>query len=99
MRRDRSGGWLPVTTFVLSIARLADSAYQVYTHFARVGLIGCSAKADLCVLVQGSRYAWVFGIPVAVYGAAFFVVMVATCSPAAWRSPLRRVSKSRTPPG
>jgi uncharacterized membrane protein len=93
--RDRSAGWLPVTTFVLSIAGLADSAYQVYTHFAGVGLLGCSAKADSCVLVQSSQYAWVFGIPVAVYGTVFFVVMVAICSPPAWRSPLRPVRQAR----
>ncbi len=79
-------GWLPVTTFVLSIIGLADSGYQVYTHFSGTGLLGCSGHADACVLVQSSQYAWVFGIPVAVLGAAFYAFMVAICSPPAWRS-------------
>jgi uncharacterized membrane protein len=38
----------------------------------------------------------VFGIPVAVYGAAFFAFMVVICSPPAWRSRLRLVRQART---
>jgi uncharacterized membrane protein len=78
-------GGVPFATFVLSVLGLADAGYQVYTHFSGIGLLGCAAKADSCVLVQSSVYAWVFGIPVAVYGAAFFVFMVVACSPWAWR--------------
>jgi uncharacterized membrane protein len=91
----RSMGWLPFTTFVLSVIGLADAGYQVYTHFSNTGLLGCSAKADSCVLVQSSQYAWIFGIPVAVYGAAFFAFMVAICSPWGWRltQPLVRYAR------
>ena len=85
--RDRPPlGWLPVTTFVLSVIGLADSGYQVYTHFSSTGLLGCSSNGDPCVLVQSSSYAWIFGIPVAVLGAAFYVAMVVICSPPGWRS-------------
>lgn len=89
-------GWLPWTTFVLCLFGLADSGYQVYTHFTGSGLLGCSASTDSCVLVQNSVYAWVFGIPVAVYGAAFFAFMVVICSPPAWRSGPRLVRQART---
>ena len=89
-------GWLPWTAFVLCILGLADSAYQVYTHFTGSGLLGCSASTDSCVLVQNSVYAWVFGIPVAVYGAAFFALMLVLCSPPAWRSRLRLARQTRT---
>jgi uncharacterized membrane protein len=89
-------GWLPWTALVLCILGLADSGYQVYTHFTGTGLMGCSARTDACVLVQNSVYAWVFGIPVAVYGAAFFAFMAVTCSPPAWRSGLRAVRQART---
>jgi uncharacterized membrane protein len=78
-------GWLPFITFVLSVMGFADAGYQVYTHFTGTGLLGCSAKADACVLVQNSQYAWIFHIPVAVYGVVFFVFMVAICSPWGWR--------------
>jgi uncharacterized membrane protein len=76
-------GWLPWTAFGLSVLGLVDAGYQVYTHFTGTGLLGCGAKADACVLVQSSVYAWVFGIPVAVYGAAFFAFMFVICSPPA----------------
>jgi uncharacterized membrane protein len=88
-------GWLPFTTWMLSILGLADAGYQVYTHFTGTGLLGCSASADSCVLVQSSTYAWIFGIPVAVYGAAFFVFMVAICSPWAWRAAQPRIRQAR----
>jgi uncharacterized membrane protein len=89
-------GWLPWTALVLCILGLADSGYQVYTHFTGTGLMGCSARTDACVLVQNSVYAWVFGIPVAVYGAAFFAFMVVVCSPPAWRWGLRLIHQART---
>jgi uncharacterized membrane protein len=89
-------GWLPWTALVLCILGFADSGYQVYTHFTGTGLMGCSARTDACVLVQNSVYAWVFGIPVAVYGAAFFAFMVVVCSPPVWRSGLRLVHQART---
>ena len=91
----RSMGWLPFTTWMLSILGLADAGYQVYTHFSGTGLLGCSASADACVLVQNSTYAWIFGIPVAVFGAAFFVFMVAICSPWAWRAAQPRIRQAR----
>ena len=81
---------------MLCILGLADSGYQVYTHFTGSGLLGCSASTDSCVLVQNSVYAWVFGIPVAVYGAAFFALMLVLCSPPAWRSRLRLARQTRT---
>ena len=89
-------GWLPWTAFGLCLLGLADAGYQVYTHFTGTGLLGCSTKADACVLVQNSVYAWVFGIPVAVYGAAFFAFMAVVCSPWAWRSELRFIQPART---
>jgi uncharacterized membrane protein len=79
-------GWLGFTTLVLSVLGLADSAYQVYTHYSGSGLLGCSTRADACVVVQHSAESYVFGIPVAVLGVAFYIFMVAICSPWAWRS-------------
>jgi uncharacterized membrane protein len=87
----RAMGWLPFTTLVLAVLGLADSAYQVYTHYSGTGLLGCSATGDSCVAVQTSSYAYIFGIPVAVFGLAFFVFMVAACSPWAWRAKLPAV--------
>jgi uncharacterized membrane protein len=93
--RARGLGWLPWTALALSVLGLLDSGYQVYTHFTGTGLAGCGAKTDACVLDQSSVYAWVFGIPVAVYGVAFFAFMTVVCLPVSWRSRFQFVHWSR----
>jgi uncharacterized membrane protein len=82
----RSMGWVPFITLVISVLGLLDSGYQTYTHFTGTGLLGCSASSDPCVAVQSSQYAWILGIPVAALGLAFYVFMVAICSPPAWHT-------------
>ena len=91
----RSMGWLPFSCLALSVLGLLDAGYQTYTHFSNTGLVGCSAKGDSCVVVQTSSYAWVFGIPVAVLGLAFFVFMVVINSPQAWRAKNPWVHRAR----
>lgn len=82
----QSMGLLRFGTLVVSILGLADAGYQTYTHYTNTGLLGCSTKVDSCVVVQTSSYAYIFGIPVAVLGVAFYIFMVVMCSPQAWRS-------------
>ena len=94
-QRIRSIGWLKTATLVLSVLGLADSAYQVYTHYSGAGLLGCSTTGDPCVLVQHSPESYVFGIPVAVLGVAFYAFMVAICSPWAWRSAMPAIRQVR----
>jgi uncharacterized membrane protein len=91
----QSVGWLQFSTLVLCIFGLVDSGYQTYTHFTDTGLLGCSAKADACVTVQTSSYAYVFGIPVAALGLAFYAFMVVICSPQAWRSKMPAIRLAR----
>jgi uncharacterized membrane protein len=91
----RSMGWLPVTTLVLSVCGLIDSSYQCYADLTGTGLAGCSTRADACVVVQHSAEAYIFGIPVAVFGVVFYVFMVAICSPQAWRSRLPALHRAR----
>ena len=88
-------GWMELTVLALSVLGLADSAYQTYTHYSGAGLLGCSASGDPCAQVQHSPEAYVFGIPVAVLGVAFYVFMVAICSPWAWRSAVPAVRQAR----
>jgi uncharacterized membrane protein len=88
-------GWLPLTTLVLSVLGLVDSSYQCYADLTGTGLAGCSTRADACVVVQHSTEAYIFGIPVAVFGVVFYVFMVAICSPPAWRSQPRAVHRAR----
>jgi uncharacterized membrane protein len=88
-------GWLPLTTLALSVLGLVDSSYQCYADLTGTGLAGCSTRADACVVVQHSAEAYIFGIPVAVFGVVFYVFMVAICSPQAWRSQPRAVHRAR----
>jgi uncharacterized membrane protein len=78
-------GWLEFSTLALCVLGLADSAYQTYTHYSGTGLLGCSVNGDPCQVVQHSPEAYVFGVPVAVFGVVFYVFMVAICSPRALR--------------
>jgi uncharacterized membrane protein len=88
-------GWLPLTTLVLSVLGFVDSSYQCYADLTGTGLAGCSTRADACVVVQHSAEAYIFGIPVAVFGVVFYVFMVAICSPQAWRSRLPALHRAR----
>jgi uncharacterized membrane protein len=85
--------WLQLTTFLLALAGLGVSIYLTIAHFTESTLAGCSEKAGLvnCTKVTTSAQSYAFGIPVAVLGLVFFLVMVAIMSPWAWRSGRREV--------
>jgi uncharacterized membrane protein len=79
-------GWPQFTALILAVLGLADSAYQASTKLSGSGLAGCSARTDACVLVQNSPQAYIFGIPMAVFGLVFYLFMAGICTPQAWRS-------------
>jgi uncharacterized membrane protein len=85
--------WLKWTTWGLSIAGLGVSIYLTIAHFNQSVSLICPASSTInCEKVTTSPESYVFGIPVAVLGLAFYVFMVAANSPWAWRSawpPLR----------
>ena len=88
--------WLQWSTFALAILGLAASAYLTYTHFTDSGLLGCAEKGTInCAKVTTSPQSYVFGIPVAVLGLAFYVFLVAIMSPWAWRSGRREIALAR----
>lgn len=87
--------WRPVTALVLSLAGLGVSIYLTVGHFANVPL-ACSDNGLVnCEKVTHSPQSYVFGIPVAVLGLAFFVAMSAINVPAAWRAADPRVHLAR----
>jgi uncharacterized membrane protein len=85
--------WLQLTTFLIALAGLGVSIYLTIAHFTESTLAGCSETAGLvnCTKVTTSPQSYVFGIPVAVLGLAFYVFMVAIMSPWAWRAARREV--------
>jgi uncharacterized membrane protein len=88
--------WFQLVTWVLSLAGLGVSIYLTIAHFTESKLLGCSESGLVnCTKVTTSPQSYVFGIPVAVLGLAFFVAAVALMSPWGWRSARREVALIR----
>src|ERR1700730_2943135 len=86
----RPAPWLRIVTFVLALAGLGVSIYLTIAHFTESALAGCSESGLVnCTKVTTSPQSYVFGIPVAVLGLAFYVFAVAIMSPWAWRGARR----------
>ena len=88
--------WLQIATFVLALAGLGVSIYLTIAHFTESKLAGCSESGLVnCTKVTTSAQSYVFGIPVAVLGLAFFVFAVVIMSPWAWRASRREIHLAR----
>jgi len=89
--------WLRLTTFLVALAGLGVSIYLTIAHFTEATLAGCNETGGLvnCTKVTTSPQSYVFGIPVAVLGLAFYVFVVAIMSPWAWRVTRREVNLLR----
>jgi len=84
--------WLQLTTFVLALAGLGVSIYLTIAHFTESTLAGCSESGLVnCTKVTTSPQSYVFGIPVAVLGLAFFLFAAAIMSPWAWQASRREI--------
>jgi uncharacterized membrane protein len=83
----RPRDWAPPTTLLLSVAGLAVSIYLVIAHYAASDLLVCAENSVVdCHSVTSSEQSELFGVPVAVLGAAFFAFLVLLTTPWAWRS-------------
>ena len=84
--------WFQLVTWVLSLAGLGVSIYLTIAHFTDKPLAGCSESGLVnCTKVTTSPQSYVFGIPVAVLGLAFYLAAVALMSPWAWRWARREI--------
>jgi uncharacterized membrane protein len=78
--------WLQWVTLALAIGGLAVSSYLTYTHFSDSKILGCAESGRInCLKVTTSEQSYVFGIPVAVLGLAFYAFLVPVMTPYAWR--------------
>ena len=88
--------WLQLSTFALALAGLGVSIYLTIAHYSESPLAGCSEKGFVdCTKVTTSPQSFVFGIPVAVLGLAFFVFLVPVMSPWAWQAARREIHLAR----
>jgi uncharacterized membrane protein len=78
--------WLQWTTWILSLAGLADSIWLTIVHYNTSVTLICPANSTInCEKVITSPQSIVFGIPVAVLGLAFYVFLAVANSPWVWR--------------
>lgn len=85
--------WRPIASTVVCLVGLGLAAFLTYGHYFDQAAISQSCKTldggsgfVNCGLVTTSPQSMIFGIPVALYGLVFFVVMLGLCLPVAWRS-------------
>lgn len=75
-------------TFVVALVGLVLSAYLTLEHYTSPAVLACPEGTTInCAKVTSSPWSEILGIPVAVLGLGYFVVMTALVTPAAWRRP------------
>ena len=73
-------------SLVVALLGVALSIYLTIEHFTSSALLACPEGQTInCAKVTSSTWSALFGIPVAVLGLAYFVVMTLLVTPAAWR--------------
>lgn len=83
--------WRAATGLLLSLAGLGVSAYLTVDHFAKIPLACSDTGLVNCQKVTTSAQSHILGIPVAVLGLAFYLVMTVLNLPVAWGATDRRV--------
>jgi uncharacterized membrane protein len=78
---------LPWVALVCCLLGVADAGYLTYTHFHPGALVCATSGLINCARVTTSSYSRVFGIPVAILGLGFFVVLGALSLPPLWQRP------------
>lgn len=79
--------WAWPVTLPVSLLGLGLATYLTYVHYTDPTQLACSDTGTVnCLKVTTSSQSEIFGhIPVAVTGAAYFLVMTALVTPWAWR--------------
>jgi uncharacterized membrane protein len=79
--------WAEWGALVAAAVGLAGSVYLTVEHYTSPAILACpEGRVIDCRTVTTSPQSVLFGVPVALLGAVFFVVMVALTLPVAWRS-------------
>jgi uncharacterized membrane protein len=81
-------------SLVVALVGLAVSVYLTVEHFTSAATLACPEGAVInCAKVTSSQWSEILGVPVAVLGLGYFVVMSALLTPMAWRH--RRLDRLR----
>ncbi len=72
---------------LLCLLGIADATYLTIAHYATKVVLACPSTGFIdCAKVTSSTYSAVFGIPAAVLGLGFFLLMFVFQLPMLWRS-------------
>jgi uncharacterized membrane protein len=79
--------WVPATSLGLSLVALAIASYLTVTHYSDPTALACPDTGIVnCTLVTTSSWSVVLGVPLAVLGLVWAVVMTGLTVPWAWRA-------------
>ncbi len=73
-KKDYSSNTLRLGLIIFAIVGLIDASYLTYHHYTNSKLI-CNLSS--CDVVLSSSYSVIFGIPVALFGIVFYLVVLA----------------------
>jgi uncharacterized membrane protein len=74
-----------LTGLGINILGIADSIYLTIAHFTQASILACPSTSFInCDVVTTSSYSEFFGIPVAIFGLVFFIVMTGLLLPIFW---------------
>jgi uncharacterized membrane protein len=79
--------WLAPTTLALVVVGLGVSVYLTVEHFTDNATLACSIGGIVdCAKVTTSAWSTFMGVPVALLGLVFFLVLLPLVWPSTWRS-------------
>ena len=88
--------WVPLASLALSLAAVAISSYLTVAHYTDPTALACPDTGIVnCALVTTSSWSVVLGVPLAVVGLVWAVVMTGLTVPWAWRSTAPWVDAAR----
>lgn len=88
--------WARYTTVTLSIAAAAVASYLTVTHYSDPAALACPDTGIVnCTLVTTSSWSVFLGIPVALLGLIWSLVMVGLTLPRTWRTASVAVDRAR----
>jgi uncharacterized membrane protein len=87
--------WRPFATGGISLAGIGISIYLLIVHYEPQALVCSTSGIVNCEKVLTSPQSVILGIPVPMFGIAFFVAMSALSLPAAWRSTSPWLARAR----
>ncbi len=92
----RPPSWVVASSLGLSLLAVGIASYLTVTHYADPAALACPDTGVVnCTLVTTSPESVVLGIPVAVIGLVWAVVVVGLCSPWAWSARAEWVDRAR----